>query len=349
MEASRYGASAGFVGLAGFPKRACLAISPRMTPDDDQDGLTGLANAAAARTLLHDWLCESEARVHALLLVLGRFDSVNLAHGSDAGDYALTEVARRITHFSQDEFAPGEWFAARIEGGKFLLATREPCSRERWQFLAEALADTVFTVGTSARPRTAQRNYLRPRAVASRVVERADHGIVALVFGREDRGLTNEGLDLCNAIAIVPTAAEYSSLNLAQACLVLCYEIHLAATDDAPLPGYKRDVGPATRADLEEMYAALEQGFHRIDFFKGDRHPEAVLTTLRTLLSRAEPDLREVRLHPRQRRRCCHEQRKEMQMQGDGQSDQSISLGFPLLFPPCFPTVFPFVFPLISL
>lgn len=162
--------------------------------------------------------------------------------------------------------------------------------------LAEALADTVFTVGTSARPRTAQRNYLRPRAVASRVVERADHGIVALVFGREDRGLTNEGLDLCNAIAIVPTAAEYSSLNLAQACLVLCYEIHLAATDDAPLPGYKRDVGPATRADLEEMYAALEQGFHRIDFFKGDRHPEAVLTTLRTLLSRAEPDLREVRL-----------------------------------------------------
>jgi len=143
MEASRYGASAGFVGLAGFPKRACLAISPPMKPDDDQDGLTGLANAAAARALLHDWLCESEARVHALLLVLGRFDSVNLAHGSDAGDYALTEVARRITHFGQDEFAPGEWFAARIEGGKFLLATREKCSRERWQFLAEALADGI--------------------------------------------------------------------------------------------------------------------------------------------------------------------------------------------------------------
>lgn len=161
--------------------------------------------------------------------------------------------------------------------------------------LEEALADTVLAVGTSARPRTAQRNYLRPRAVAPQIVARAEQGLVALVFGREDRGLTNEGLDRCDSIAIVPTA-EYSSLNLAQACLVLCYEIHLAASEDTPLPGYKRDVGPATRADLEEMYTALEKGLHRIDFFKGDRHPEGVLRTLRTLLSRAEPDLREMRL-----------------------------------------------------
>ncbi len=168
-------------------------------------------------------------------------------------------------------------------------------SAEMFPSLEEALADTVFVLGTSARARTAQRNYLRPRAVAPQVVERANEGLVALVFGREDRGLTNEGLDLCHSIAIVPTA-EYSSLNLAQACLVLCYEIRLVATDDAQLPGYKRDAGPATLADLEQMYSALEQGFHRIDFFKGDRHPEGVLRTLRTLFSRAEPDLREVRL-----------------------------------------------------
>jgi tRNA (cytidine32/uridine32-2'-O)-methyltransferase len=161
--------------------------------------------------------------------------------------------------------------------------------------LEEALADTLLAVGTSARPRTAQRNYLRPRAVAPQIAARAEEGLVALVFGREDRGLTNDGLDMCHSIAIVPTA-EYSSLNLAQACLVLCYEIHLAISDDMPLPGYKRDVGPATHSDLEEMYAVLEKGFHRIDFFKGDRHPEGVLRTLRTLLSRAEPDLREVRM-----------------------------------------------------
>ena len=167
---------------------------------------------------------------------------------------------------------------------------------ETYATLQDALSDMTFAVGTSARPRTAQRNYDRPREVAPRIIESATNGLVALVFGREDRGLTNEGLDLCQAVAIVPTAAEYRSLNLAQACLVLCYEIYFAASERAPLPRGKRDQGPATQKDLEEMYDALDRGLHRIDFFKGDRHPESVMRLLRTILSRAKPDLREARL-----------------------------------------------------
>ena len=167
---------------------------------------------------------------------------------------------------------------------------------ETFGTLQDALSDVVLTVGTSARPRTDQRNYVRPREVAPRIVEGTARGLVALVFGREDRGLTNEALDLCQTVAIVPTAAEYPSLNLAQACLVLCYEIHLAGSEATPLPRGKRDQGPATQKDLEEMYAALDRGLHRIDFFKGDRHPESVLRLLRTILSRAQPDLRETRL-----------------------------------------------------
>jgi len=114
-----------------------------MTDHPDHDQLTGLATASAARAKLGEWLEHGDTRVHALLLVLGRFDSVNVAHGADAGDYALTEVARRLSHFAQDEFPEGSWFAARLDGGKFMLATREECSRERWQFLAEALADGI--------------------------------------------------------------------------------------------------------------------------------------------------------------------------------------------------------------
>ena len=91
-------------------------------------------------------------------------------------------------------------------------------------------------------------------------------------------------------------AALLPSLNLAQACLVLCYEIHLAGSEDTALPRGKRDQGPATQKDLEEMYSALHRGLSRIDFFKGDRHPESVMRLLRTILSRAEPDLREARL-----------------------------------------------------
>ena len=167
---------------------------------------------------------------------------------------------------------------------------------ETYDTLQDALSDVVFTVGTSARPRTDQRNYCRPREVAPKIVETSSDSLVALLFGREDRGLTNEGLDRCQTVAIVPTAAEYPSLNLAQARLVLCYEIFLAASDTAPLPRGKRDQGPATQSDSEEMYAALDRGLHRIDFFKGDRHPESVMRLLRTILARAEPDLRETRL-----------------------------------------------------
>ena len=119
---------------------------------------------------------------------------------------------------------------------------------------------------------------------------------VALVFGREDRGLTNEALDRCHAVTIIPTDPDYPSLNLAQACLLLAYEIYLAVgAGEETLPRGRRSTRPPTQAELEETYAALEQGLARIDFYKA-REPAAVMRTLRTLVARAEPDLREARL-----------------------------------------------------
>ena len=117
-----------------------------------------------------------------------------------------------------------------------------------------------------------------------------------MLFGREDRGLGNEALDLCHSVAIVPTDAEFSSLNLAQACLLTCYEIFLASQDEEePLPTGRRAEGAATQADLEETYAALAAGLESIEFFKGSRSPESMIRILRTLISRAEPDLHEAR------------------------------------------------------
>lgn len=111
-----------------------------------RDSLTGLPGSVFARAQLAAWRDDACARggaVHALLISLGRFDAVNLAYGEAAGDGALAEVARRLLHFAEDEFDEGAWCAARIGGGKFLLAAREACSRERWQWLGEALADAV--------------------------------------------------------------------------------------------------------------------------------------------------------------------------------------------------------------
>lgn len=191
---------------------------------------------------------------------------------------------------------PDEFDAYRIEGiahrsGPLIESTAIVDS------LAEAVEDCVFVVGTTARPRTANRNYVRPRPLAAEMLERAAEGPVALVFGREDRGLTNEGLDLCHRVAIIPTDAEYSSLNLAQAFLVLAYELHLAAVEGGEaLPEGRRADRPATLGELEGMYEALQNGLGRIDFFKGTRRADAVVRTLRTVLSRADLDRRESKL-----------------------------------------------------
>ncbi len=162
--------------------------------------------------------------------------------------------------------------------------------------LSDALADVSFVLGTSARPRTAGRTYLRPREAAARVATCVPDGPVAILLGREDRGLTNEGLDLCQAVSIIPTDAEFSSLNLAQACLVLTYEIFLALDGGDPvLPQGRRASRPPTHAELEETFAALANGLSRIEFYKA-RKPSSVMRTLRTIISRSEPDLRESRL-----------------------------------------------------
>jgi diguanylate cyclase len=104
-----------------------------------RDALTGLARREAARTRLAEWLARGE-QVHALLLGLRRFDTVNMAYGQAAGDVALTEVAARLKHFAADEL-DGAWLAARISGGQFLLLSTDPCSRERWQMLGAQLIE----------------------------------------------------------------------------------------------------------------------------------------------------------------------------------------------------------------
>lgn len=162
--------------------------------------------------------------------------------------------------------------------------------------LDEALADATYVVGTSARARTAQRNYRRPRDLAANIQRRTREGEVAIVFGREDRGLSNDALDRCHDVLVIPTDPGYSSLNLAQAVLLISYELFLAGgSEPEPLPRGKRSLGPASAAELEEMYGALKQGLARIEFFKA-RKPESVMRVLRTIFGRTGLDAHEARL-----------------------------------------------------
>jgi diguanylate cyclase len=113
----------------------------------DTDSLTGLAGLDAARRLLAEWqnaasLSEGSAPVSAMLLRFRSFSSVNLAYGLAAGDRTLAEIAARLHRFCET-CCPQQYVLARVGGGSFLVATRQPMSREHWQDLAEEAALTV--------------------------------------------------------------------------------------------------------------------------------------------------------------------------------------------------------------
>lgn len=114
---------------------------------DKRDPLTGLLDAPQAKfriaRWLDEWRREGGAPLHAMLIAVGRIDTVNLAYGAPTGDSVLVEIAQRVLHFAADEFETADWFAARVAGGTFLLVARDSCSRERWQWFAEALADAI--------------------------------------------------------------------------------------------------------------------------------------------------------------------------------------------------------------
>jgi TrmH family RNA methyltransferase len=194
--------------------------------------------------------------------------------------------------------APADFNAYRIAG----IAHGSEDVLERAEFfdtLEDAVRDCCYVVGTTARKRTQTFVWQHPREAAPELLaiadERAAQGPVAIVFGREDKGLANEELDRCDRLLVVPTDPGYSSLNLAQAVLLVCYELWLAATDRAPLPRPKRDAPPASRELLDALYADTDRALETIEFYK-DRLPEALMRTLRAIYRRADLTTREANL-----------------------------------------------------
>lgn len=162
--------------------------------------------------------------------------------------------------------------------------------------LGAALAGAALVVGTTARGRRVRRNYRRPRAAAAEIVAAAAAGRhVALVFGREDRGLSNEELDLCGRVVVIPTDPDHSSLNLAQAVLILAYEVSLAAEVAGPFKEPRRVAGRASRVELESLFAEVEASLHAVDFFKA-HNVDPIMRTVREVTARADLDERETAL-----------------------------------------------------
>ena len=167
--------------------------------------------------------------------------------------------------------------------------------------LAEAVADCTLVLGCTARARRVQLQELLPADAAARAVgHAAGPAEVAVVFGRERTGLTNEELQLCHLAVHIPSDPEFSSLNLAAAVQVLAYEARLALLraaqeSQAPAadPGLRE--GPATHAQVEGLFGQFGQTLEEIDFHKG-RSPDSAMRKLRRLFLRAGLTEQEVRL-----------------------------------------------------
>jgi tRNA/rRNA methyltransferase len=186
----------------------------------------------------------------------------------DPFDCDLTRILKMATHEVEDVVA----------------------NMEIYDDLREALMPFGYVVGTTARTGSHRQTRNNPRKVAEDLVRISRHNEVALLFGPESSGLANSELKYCDTLVTIPTA-DFSSLNLAQAVMVLAYEIHTAGIDE-PKTHVPR---LANRKELEDMYDKLRETLAKIHFINPE-NPEYWMSGVRRFFSRIGLRAREVKI-----------------------------------------------------
>ncbi|MFQ5914966.1 MAG: RNA methyltransferase [Nitrospinota bacterium] len=159
--------------------------------------------------------------------------------------------------------------------------------------LGEAVSDCSIVIGTTRRKGKFRHATYNSRDIAGRVLETARQYPVALVFGPENVGLSNEHLRCCHELAFIPAHPDFGSLNLAMAVLIVCYEVFqglrgASAQETAPSP-------LATAEDLAGLFGHMKDVLLEIGFLDPE-NPERMMTYLRRLLSRADLSPKDVRV-----------------------------------------------------
>jgi len=182
----------------------------------------------------------------------------------------------------------------RIDEKARWMATCGPeilSNAQSFKSLREALSDCSYSFGTTARGRR-WRDALTPMEMASKVVSLAGKNRVALVFGPEDMGLSNEELELCNDVVSIPTARNATSLNLSHAVMIICYEIFRVAGE------LKESAGPeelASAGITEAMYDHMRDALLAIGFLNR-QNPDYTLGMIRRILTRSHLTVPEAKL-----------------------------------------------------
>ena len=176
----------------------------------------------------------------------------------------------------------------RASGAHDVLSQARVCEN-----LDEALDGCRMVAGASARIRSVKWTQVTPRQCAETLLQEAEQGEVAMIFGRESSGLSNAELDRCHLLVHIPANEEYSSLNLSQAVQVLAYEIHQGSLGQEGSPPERQDL--ATAEEMEGLFQHLGQTMDDIGF-SDPRQSDKLQRRLRRLFFRARPDKDEINI-----------------------------------------------------
>ncbi len=214
---------------------------------------------------------------------------IETSHSGNIGSTARAMKTMGLTHLRlvSPKQAIDEQAVSLSAGAKDLLE----CAQIYTGF-EESIADCQLVIGISARLRHLQSSLIEPRACAELALKRAGQGKVALVFGRERVGLTNEELLKCHYHLNVPTNPEYGSLNLAMAVQIVSYEMRMAWLNLQKNPENQPLVEYPNADALEHFFNHTERLYKSLGFIRN----EAVMLKLRRLYQRAELETAELNL-----------------------------------------------------
>jgi tRNA/rRNA methyltransferase len=220
---------------------------------------------------------------------------VVLSHTSHPGNIGSAARAMKTMGFSRlvlvnPKVFPDSQAEALASGAGDVLAAAQVVGS-----LAEALNGTVLALALTARRRELAVEPLWARNGAAELAAVAAQGEVALVFGNETAGLSNDELAQCARWALIPANPEYSSLNLAAAVQIMCYELRLALIGAVPPPAIAGAGAPAAHEEVDGLIAHLEQAAIASGFLDPER-PGRLMLRLRRLFGRAGLEKEEVNI-----------------------------------------------------
>lgn len=236
---------------------------------------------------------------------------VNTSHPGNIGSAARAMKVmgiKQLVLVQPDEF-PSEKARVMASGATDVIESATVVTSFK-----EAIGDCQWVLGASARQRSIPWHEMSPKVAGEQIVgllNAQPDAKVALVFGREASGLTNEELTQCHYHLHIEGSSEYSVLNLAMAVQVICYEVFQAliafqkpnlemagqgrVRHQMPLPSCRWDEPLATQAELNYFIEHLEELLAEIEFYDPE-NPKQILMRLRRMFTRMQPDQREIKL-----------------------------------------------------